>query len=56
MARRKKGEPVRHPPLKKVGPCKLCNDTGRLRVWKKDRLTGKLYSVDENCACKTYFK
>jgi hypothetical protein len=31
--------------------CRLCKGAGRLRVWKRSRLTGKFYSVDEVCAC-----
>jgi hypothetical protein len=38
---------------KKVRPCRLCDDSGLILVWKRDR-KGKLYSVVEVCACKTW--
>jgi hypothetical protein len=35
---------------KKVRPCKLCNDTGMIRVWRIGK-NGKRYATDEVCAC-----
>jgi hypothetical protein len=36
--------------LKKVRSCKLCKDTGLLRIWQLDA-NGKRFYVDEVCAC-----
>lgn len=49
------GQPLQGAGIKKVRPCKLCNDTGRIRVWRLDE-NGKRYSVDEVCACQNWGK